>query len=139
MRRDGIGGADVGRLEAFLPADGAYIVNDREMPDICIQHLLVLALVNGGTFASGHDVERMKDPSILEMRTRIRLQPDTGFEDPKLPRQAIFRITTTDGRELSHHTKVAQGTVEDALTRERRRPRHVTSWPLNWEPKEPSS
>ncbi len=119
MKRDGIRGADVKQLVAILAEDGARIVNDRDMPDISIQHVLALALVDEEvTFDSTHDYERMRDPAILEMRKRVHLRPDKSLVDPKLPRQAIIEITTNDGRTLSHHTMSAPGSVENPLSRE---------------------
>ncbi len=119
MTRENVGGADVEQVVAILPEDGARIVNDREMPDISLQHVLALALADGEiTFASTHDYDRMKDSAIVEMRRRVHLQPDKTLVNRELPRQAIVRFTTKDGREFSHHTKAAPGTVQNPLSRE---------------------
>lgn len=49
-----------------LATDEAAIVNNREIPDICLQHVLAVALLDGRvTFASLHDNARMADPATL--------------------------------------------------------------------------
>ena len=53
----------VAKVRAIVPDDRFVIVNNRDMPDVCLQHLVALALVDGDiTFASSHDVARMQDP-----------------------------------------------------------------------------
>ncbi len=119
MSRDGVAAADVDQLVARLPEDGARIVNNREMPDISLQHVLALALVDGDvTFASTHSYERMQDPVVLAMKSRVHLQPDPTLVDIELPRQAIIELTTKDGRILSHHTKAPPGTTKNPMSGE---------------------
>jgi len=53
------------------------------MPNINVQHALAMALVDGGvTFDSIHSSERMKDPAVLPMKSRVHLQPDPALMDP---------------------------------------------------------
>ncbi|MBW1613080.1 MAG: MmgE/PrpD family protein [Deltaproteobacteria bacterium] len=119
MRRDGISATDVDHIVARLPEDGARIVDDREMPDINIQHVLAMAMVDGEvTFASTHSYERMKDPEVLSMRLRVELVSDPALVDLELPRQAVIQISIKDGRVLSHHTKAPPGTVQNPMTSE---------------------
>jgi 2-methylcitrate dehydratase PrpD len=56
-------------------ADNAYMnVDNREMPDICLQHLVAIMLLDGAvTFASSHDHARMRDPEVLAVRKRVEL------------------------------------------------------------------
>ena len=60
----------------------------------------------------------MRDPKIVVKRCRVHLDPSKELVDPQLPRQAIIRFITKDGRTLSHHTKAAPGTVQNPLSRE---------------------
>jgi len=63
------------------------------MPDVCLQHLIALALVDGGvTFASSHDFSRMKDPDILAVRKRIEAIPSPELTRAKPARQAIIEV-----------------------------------------------
>jgi 2-methylcitrate dehydratase PrpD len=93
----------------------ADTVNNRDMPDICLQHLASVLLLDGDlTFHSAHDVERMRDPAVLETRTKIEL-----ISDPAVPRRKpIVEVTTTDGRSLRHTTEAVRGTPENPMTRE---------------------
>jgi len=49
------------------------------MPDICLQHLIAVMLLDGTvTFASSHDEARMKDRKVLELRKRSSLSAAPG-------------------------------------------------------------
>jgi 2-methylcitrate dehydratase PrpD len=96
----------------------ADIVNDRDMPDICLQHLVAVMLLDGRvTFASSHDTRRMKDRKVLDMRKRIEYLGSAELTRAG-GRQAIVEIWTRDGRELRHHTPVVAGAWERPLSRQ---------------------
>ena len=119
VNRHGLAAGDVKRLVARMPEDGARIVDNREMPNINVQHALAMAVLDGGvTIESIHSTERMKYPAVLEMKSRVHLQPDPTLKDPETPRQAIIENETKDGRTLSHHTKSPPGTVQKPMTKE---------------------
>ena len=54
-------------------ATGAgFIVNNREMPDICLQHLVALMLLDRtGSFKAAHDRARMQDPAVLRAAAKV--------------------------------------------------------------------
>lgn len=98
-------------------ADNAYMnVDNREMPDICLQHLVAIMLLDGAvTFASSHDHARMRDPEVLAVRKRVELigtQELTGA----VGRQAAVTLTLRDGRVLRHHTEAVKGTAQNPMT-----------------------
>lgn len=108
---------DVVSLRAIMPDDRFVIVNDRDMPDVCLQHLLALALVDGGlTFASSHDHARMQDPAVLDVRRRIEAIPSAELTAARPARQAIIEIDCADGRRLSHRTRAVLGTPDNPMT-----------------------
>ncbi len=114
MRREGVAAKDVERLVARLPDSGARTVDSREMPDINIQHVLSMALIDGGvTFASAHSYERMIDPAVLDMKSRVELVADEVLSKAMPPRQAIIEITTKDGRRLREHVVAIRGTPDN--------------------------
>jgi 2-methylcitrate dehydratase PrpD len=116
MSRDGVTAADVVKVIAKLPTDGAGVVNDRAMPDVNIRHCIALMLLDDGiSFVSTHDYERMNDPVVLAMKGKVELVPDASLVMAKAPRQAIIEVTTKDGRTLTHHTKYAPGTAQNPL------------------------
>ena len=47
---------------------GANTTDNRSMPDICMQHMCAVMLIDGiVTFKSAHDEKRMKHPKVLEL------------------------------------------------------------------------
>ncbi|MBM6583680.1 MmgE/PrpD family protein [Microvirga sp. BT689] len=99
-----------------MPDDRIHIVDNRTMPDVCVQHLAALALVDGAvTFESCHDRERMNDPTVMTIRKLIELVPSAELTIATPARQAIVEIVTTDGRNLRHHAKAVRGTPENPM------------------------
>lgn len=119
MRQHKFTADDVVQLVARLPEDGASVVNDRSMPDINIQHMLAVALLDGAvTFASSHSEARMRDPRVLAVKSRVRLQGERSMVDPEARRQAAIDVTLKDGRTLTHLTRHAPGTMQNPLDTE---------------------
>src|SRR5215813_13760092 len=57
--------ADVRRIAITMPDDRMHIVNNRDIPDICVQYLTALAIVDGTVgFDAAHDEQRMTDQAI---------------------------------------------------------------------------
>jgi len=95
---------------ARVPDDRVLIVRDRDMPDVDLKHVLAVALLDGGmTFDASHSSERMKDPAVLEVRSRITLVGDPGLRTAKIKRGGIVEITTTDGAQLREHVELVRG------------------------------
>ena len=106
----------VDRIVATLPEDGARIVNDRSMPDVNLQYLIAVALVDGTvSFDASHSYERMKDPQVLEVKRRVELVADRSLMDPAAPRSARIEVRLRDGRTVSRFTRHAPGTKENPL------------------------
>jgi 2-methylcitrate dehydratase PrpD len=119
IEAEGVVAADVALLRVTMPDDRLPIVDNRDMPDVCLQHLLALALVDGEvSFATSHDVERMKDPQIMALRQRIETVPNAELTIARPARQAIVEIDTTDGRHLRHHTRAVLGTPDNPMSEE---------------------
>jgi len=109
----------VQQVKIRLATDEAAIVNNREIPDICVQHMLAVALVDKTiTFASAHDITRLKDPAVLRARAKITLIPDAELENLMPLRVAILEITLTDGTQLRQRVDSVRGTPENPMTRE---------------------
>jgi 2-methylcitrate dehydratase PrpD len=108
---------NVARIVATMPDDRLQIVNDADMPDVCLQHLLAVTLIDGGLgFASAHDHARMHDAAVRDLRKRIFAEPSHQLSMAKPPRQAIITIDTSDGRTVTHHTRAVLGTPENPMT-----------------------
>jgi hypothetical protein len=100
----------VKRIHVQVQDTESEIVNNRDMPDICMQHLLAVMLIDSGlTFDSSHDDARMHDLAVLAVRKRIVYEGSAALSKAG-GRQAILEVETTDGRTLRHHTEVVRGT-----------------------------
>ena len=94
--------AQVKQVSVRLATDEAAIVNNREIPDICLQHMVaVMLLDNTVTFVSAHDKERLKDPATLRERAKVQLIPDEELERLMPLRVAIVNLTLEDGSRLT--------------------------------------
>jgi 2-methylcitrate dehydratase PrpD len=106
----------VDRVTATLPEDGARIVDNRAMPDVNLQYLIAVALIDGMvSFDASHSYERMKDPKVLATKSRVRLVADRSMMDPAAPRSARVEVQLRDGRNFTHFTRHAPGTKENPL------------------------
>jgi 2-methylcitrate dehydratase PrpD len=93
--------------------------DDRPMPDINMQHMCAVMLMDGTvTFKSSHDEKRFRDPRVLEFRKRIDLLGDDALTRTMPARQAIVELALRDGRSLRHHTVAVRGTAENPMTRD---------------------
>jgi 2-methylcitrate dehydratase PrpD len=109
---------DVERLVVRVAHQGANTVDDRNMPDICMQHMGAVMLLDGGvSFRSSHDERRMRSPKVLALRRRIELVGDDALTQAMPSRQGVVEIKLRDGRELRHHTKAVRGTAENPMAR----------------------
>jgi 2-methylcitrate dehydratase PrpD len=119
MREHGFKAEDVEKLTVRMPDKELGIVNNRDMPDINVQHLLALMLLDGNvTFASAHDYARMRNARVLKLRSRIEAIGDSTLTDPERRWRCAMQVTLKDGRVLSHQTMAAKGGVDSPLGRE---------------------
>ena len=110
--------ADVEKLVVRVAHQGANTVDNRHMPDICMQHMCAVMLLDSTvTFKSSHDEKRMRDPKVLALRKRIELYGDDALSKVMPSRQGVVEITLKDGRKLRHHTKAVRGTSDNPMTR----------------------
>ncbi len=102
VKRHRFDGNAVQKLVVRVGAHEASVVDARELPDISLQHLLAVMLVDGTvTFKSSHDVSRMRDPAVLRQRAKISLVGDAELEKLLPRRVAIVEVTLADGRVCS--------------------------------------
>jgi 2-methylcitrate dehydratase PrpD len=117
MRDHGLTAANVTRITARLPESGARTVDDRHMPDINLQHILAVTLLDGGlVFRASQDYARMHDREVLGVKSRVTLIADAALNDTDPPRQAIVEVETTDGRTLVHRTLAVRGTKDNPMS-----------------------
>ncbi len=97
----------------------AAIVNNREMPDICMQHMIAVMLIDKtASFQAAHDKPRMQDPAVLKQRAKVQLVGDAELERHLPAREAIVEVTLMDGTHLTETVKAVRGTAENPMTRD---------------------
>ena len=115
-REHGLNENNVESIVVRLPEDGARVVNNRSMPDVNCQHIIAIALVDGGvSFEDSHSYERMADPKVRAVKERVQLIADRELMDPAAPRSGRVEVKLRDGRTVSHFTRHAPGTKENPM------------------------
>jgi 2-methylcitrate dehydratase PrpD len=118
IRTHSVRAADVEHVEVRVSTTGANTTDNRDIPDICMQHMVACMLLDGiVTFESSHDEKRMRDPKVLALRKRIKLIGDPALQKLLPSRQGIVTIRLKDGRTLRHHTKAVRGTAQNPMSR----------------------
>ena len=111
--------AQVQQVTVRIATDEASVVNNRDIPDICLQYMLaVMLLDNTASFRAAHDQARMQDPAILRQRAKIQLVPDAELEKLLPKRVAIVEVTLADGTRLSERVDAVRGTSENPMSPE---------------------
>ncbi len=118
IRAHGLKADDVEQVIVRVSHTGATTTDNRAMPDICMQQMCAVMLMDGiVTFDSAHDEARMHDATTLEVRRRIELLGDDELQARMPGREGIVEVTLKDGRQLRHHTVAVRGTAENPMTR----------------------
>lgn len=109
----------VAKLTVRLTRDGAETVNNRLMPDINLQYIMAVMVLDGGlSFDAAHDYRRMKEKKVREMMARIELIGDESLFQPSAPRPAVVEVTTPGGGILREHVASSRGTPENPMSDE---------------------
>src|ERR1700733_11340341 len=102
-----------------LATSEASIVTNREMPDICLQHMIAVMLLDKtASFKAAHDKARMSDPAVLRQRAKVQLIESEALQKLEPARQAIVEITMNDGAVLSDRVTAVRGTVDNPMSRD---------------------
>jgi 2-methylcitrate dehydratase PrpD len=110
---------DVQKVVVRAATSAAYTVNNRDMPDICLQHLVAIMLLDKTvSFHAAHDRPRMQDPAVLRERAKVQLVPDAELEKLIPVRVAIVEVTLADGTVLSERVEHVRGTPENPMSPE---------------------
>ena len=119
IRAHNIREGDVEKVIVRVSTSGANTVDNREMPDICMQYMCAVMLLDGtATFISAHDEKRMhNDREVMRVRAnKIELVGDEYLQSLVPERHGIVEIKLKDGREVKHHTKAVRGTAQNPMT-----------------------
>jgi 2-methylcitrate dehydratase PrpD len=110
---------EVERVTVRISVTGAGTVNNREMPDISLQHMMAVMLLDKtASFHAAHDKPRMQDPAVLRQRAKVQLIPDEELQRRLPQREAIVEVTLADGTRLREHVEAVRGTPPNPMPRE---------------------
>jgi 2-methylcitrate dehydratase PrpD len=118
IKENNLRAEDVESVVVRVAHQGANTVDNRSMPDICMQHMCAVMLLDGTvSFKSSHDEKRMRDPRVLAVRKKVALRGDDALTQAMPSREGIVELRLREGRELRHHTRAVRGTAENPMTR----------------------
>src|ERR1700687_580430 len=110
---------DVQKVVVRIASDEANTVSNRDMPDICLQHMVAVMLLDKtATFQSAHDKARMKDPAVLRQRGKVEVVADPRIDARRPKREAIVEVTLADGTQMSEWVRDVRGTAENPMPRD---------------------
>jgi len=118
-KQHSLSSGNVEHILVRLPADGAGIVDNRAMPDVNLQYLVAVALVDGAiTFDNSHDVKRMADPRVTVVKQKVELVADKAMVVAEAPRSGFVEVTLSGGSKVSQFVRHPPGTPENPLDTE---------------------
>ncbi len=119
MKRRPFAADEVRKVTVRIDTRGSVTVNDREIPDICLQYMVAVMLLDRtASFRAAHDKPRMQDPAVLRQRAKVVLMGDEELDRRAPRREAIVQVSLADGTELSEHVETVRGTFENPMTLE---------------------
>jgi 2-methylcitrate dehydratase PrpD len=105
-------------IDVHLPPRGAQVVNDRTMPDVNCQYIVAVILLDGKlTFKATQAYDRMNDPKVQRLRSRVNLIGDPQFQPVERKRPGLVRVHLNDGRTVEKLVPTVRGTAENPMTR----------------------
>jgi 2-methylcitrate dehydratase PrpD len=114
-----IAAEDVESVLIHLPTERVKVVDNRDMPDINLQHLTAIMLLKRTvSFLSSHDYGRMNDRITKALRKRVSLKASDMLSRARPGRQAIVEIVRKDGRKFKERIRAVRGTADNPMTRQ---------------------
>jgi 2-methylcitrate dehydratase PrpD len=118
MQTAGVTAREIGNITVHLPTGSDRTVDHAPAPDVNVQHLLAMLLIDGTlTFASTHDHARLRDRAVVALTRKIKVLPSDELLHARPRRQAIVEVTLRDGRMLSHRIRAVRGTADNPMDR----------------------
>ena len=109
---------DVKAVSVRLAPTVGAVVDNRDIPDICLQHMVAVMLIDKtASFHAAHDKPRMQDAAVLRQRRKVTYVPDATLTALLPARVAIVDITLNDGARLIERVEAVRGTVRNPMTR----------------------
>src|SRR5712672_44250 len=109
---------EVQRVTVRLAPPVATIVDNRDIPDICLQQMIAVMLLDKTvSFRGAHDKPRMEDPAALRQRGKVNLVYDEELAKLLPVRVTIVEIELTDGSLLTERVSAVRGTPRNPMKR----------------------
>ena len=108
----------VQRVTVLLAPSVAAVVDNRDIPDICLQHMIAVMLLDKTvSFHAAHDKPRMQDAAALRERAKVNLVRDEELAKLLPVRVAVVEIELADGTRLSERVSAVRGTPRNPMSR----------------------
>jgi len=108
----------VQRVTVRLAPTVAAVVDNRDIPDICLQHMVAVMLLDKTvSFHAAHDKPRMHDPAVLRQRAKVTLVRDEELAEFLPIRVTIVEIELADGSCHSERVDAVRGTPRNPMSR----------------------
>ncbi len=110
---------EVATVVVRLAPTVAAVVDNRDIPDICLQYMVAVMLLDKtASFKAAHDKARMQEAAIQRQRAKVQLIKDEALV-PLLPvRVADVEVTLTDGTRLTERVTAVRGTPRNPMSRQ---------------------
>ena len=107
----------VQRVTVRLAPSVAAVVDNRDMPDICLQYAIAIMLLDKTvSFQAAHDKARMQDAAVLHQRAKVELLRDEELVKLLPARVAVVEIEFADGSSDSERVAAVRGTPLNPMT-----------------------
>jgi 2-methylcitrate dehydratase PrpD len=108
----------VKKVTVRLAPSVATVVDNRDIPDICLQHMVAVMLLDKTvSFHAAHDKPRMQDAAVLKQRAKINLVRDEELAKLLPVRETVVEIELNDGTKLSERVSAVRGTPRNPMGR----------------------
>ena len=108
----------VERVVVRLEPSVANVVDNRDIPDLCLQHMVAVMLLDKtASFKAAHDTARMKDAAVLRQRAKVQLIGDGALKQFLPVRVAIVELTLNDGTTLTQRVEAVRGTPRNPMSK----------------------
>jgi 2-methylcitrate dehydratase PrpD len=108
----------VQRVTVRLAPSVAAVVDNRDIPDICLQHMIAVMLLDRTvSFHAAHNKSRMADAPILRERAKVNLVSDAKLSQFLPVRVAFVEIELMDGSVHSARVAAVRGTPRNPMSR----------------------
>jgi 2-methylcitrate dehydratase PrpD len=115
--RHGIKASDVAKVVVRLPERGARTVDNRHMPDVNVQYIMSVVLLDGNlSFEAAHDYARMQAKNVLDLKARVELVADEEMTRSARRYQASVEVVLSQGQRFEEHVIDVRGRPQNPMT-----------------------